>query len=130
MINGKEYTYYEATQEQRRQERQSRQSRRELEALKAIKAPPEEVQKAQAKLSKQLGDYKRFSFSAGIRPKPERYGVINTSTGPVTAKRAVAASRATRESQKKIREQAKQLEKPIFQRTYILLTLQMATRHL
>lgn len=76
MINGKEYTYYEATQEQRRQERQIRQSRRELETLKAVSASPEEIQKAQAKLSKQLGDYKQFSFSAGIRAKTERLPIF------------------------------------------------------
>lgn len=75
------HTYYEATQEQRRQERQIRQSKREYETLKAIKATPEELQRAQAKLSKQVNEYKQFSASAGIRAKTERIGVgiYNTS---------------------------------------------------
>lgn len=78
-IDGKEYSYYDATQQQRSMERGIKQTKRELEGLKAIKAPAQDIQQMTAKLSKQIKDYNRFSSAANLRAKPERYGSITAS---------------------------------------------------
>lgn len=84
-INGKEYSYYEATQEQRRMERNIRQSKRELEALKQVDGADKEIGDLTAKLSKQAQDYKAFSFAAGIRAKTERLGIVTNDSAIQTA---------------------------------------------
>lgn len=72
-IDGKEYTYYEATQEQRRQERAIRQTKRELEGLKAAgSATDKQIGDLTKKLSNQVQGYKDFSYKANIRAKTER----------------------------------------------------------
>lgn len=70
---GKEMTYYEATQEQRRQERAIRATKREIEACEVL---GEDTAQLKAKLQMQSKEYKRFSEIADLRPKPERTQVI------------------------------------------------------
>lgn len=65
-INGKEYTYYEATQEMRKQERKIRETKREIEATKALSG---DARQLRAKLSDMQGKYKAFSSAANINPR-------------------------------------------------------------
>ena len=73
-IDGKEYSYYEATQEMRKQERDIRQTKREIEAMKNL---GEDTTALQRKLSKQVQDYKGFSAKANINPRNYVLGVKN-----------------------------------------------------
>lgn len=72
IINGKEYDYYHATQKQRQMERNIRSTKREIEAQKAIGG---DTTVLNAKLKKQMSDYKKFSADVNIRPKNERLRV-------------------------------------------------------
>lgn len=72
IINGKEYNYYQATQQQRKMERDIRATKREIEAQRSISGSTTELQ---SKLRKQTADYKRFSANAGLRPKENRLRV-------------------------------------------------------
>lgn len=69
---GKEMSYYEATQEQRRQERAIRATKREIEACDVLGADTSQLK---AKLQKQNKDYREFSEHAELRPKTERMQV-------------------------------------------------------
>lgn len=71
-INGKEYTYYQTTQQQRKMERDIRATKREIEAQRAIGGSTTELQ---SKLRKQTADYKMFSADAGLKPKENRLRV-------------------------------------------------------
>lgn len=71
-VNGKEYTYYQATQKQRQMERGIRATKREIEAQRAINGDTSELQ---SKLRRQTADYKLFSAETNIRPKNERLRV-------------------------------------------------------
>ena len=72
-IDGKEYTMYEATQEQRKMERQIRELKREKQAQIDSGAPDKAVvDKLNSKLKKETADYKQFSAAAGLRAKPDR----------------------------------------------------------
>lgn len=72
-INGKEYTYYEAAQKQRRMEQNIRAIKREIEAQKAICG---DVAELQSRLRKQTADYRQFSKDAGLRAKENRLRVV------------------------------------------------------
>ncbi len=72
IVNGKEYNYYQATQQQRKMERDIRATKREIEAQRSISGSTTELQ---SKLRKQTADYKRFSADAGLRPKENRLRV-------------------------------------------------------
>lgn len=72
-VNGKEYTYYQATQQQRKMERDIRATKREIEAQRAIGG---DTKLLQSKLNKQMSDYKRFSAKAGVKPKENRLRVV------------------------------------------------------
>ena len=76
-INGKEYTYFEATQKQRYMERNIRATKREIEAQRAIGGDTAELQ---SKLRKQTVEYRRFSADAGLRAKENRLRVISGSS--------------------------------------------------
>lgn len=71
-VNGKEYTYYQATQKQRQMERQIRATKREIEAQKTLGGDTKDLRN---KLRKQTADYKKFSADVDIRPKNERLRV-------------------------------------------------------
>ncbi len=76
-VNGKEYNYYQATQQQRKMERGIRATKREIEAQKAIGGDTKELQ---AQLRRQTADYHRFSRDVGIRAKDNRLRVVSGSS--------------------------------------------------
>lgn len=73
-INGKEYTYYEATQQQRKMERNIRATKREIEAQNAIGGSTTELR---SKLRKQTAEYKSFSVDAGLKVRDNRLRVAS-----------------------------------------------------
>lgn len=76
-VNGREYTYYQATQKQRQMERNIRATKREIEAQRSIGGDTKELKR---KLRKQHNDYVTFSADVGIRPKENRLKVaVGTS---------------------------------------------------
>lgn len=77
IVNGRSYTYYQATQRQRAMERRIRATKREVEAQRAIGGSTTELQ---ASLRKQHADYYEFSKAVGIRPKDNRLVVISGSS--------------------------------------------------
>lgn len=100
-VNGKEYTYYQATQKQRQMERQIRATKREIETQKTLGGDTKDLQ---SKLRKQTADYKKFSTDVDIRPKNERLrvqaGTSNLSKTNVFVKSN--ESRARKEAAEKI----------------------------
>lgn len=73
--NGRNYTYYEATQEQRKFETEIRAIKRELIGYNAV-GDKEAFTSASIKLNQYKRAYKEFSNAAGIRQKKERHQVI------------------------------------------------------
>jgi len=77
-INGRIYTYYQATQQQRRMEREIRALKREAFAFQASGDAKKAAQaKAQARTLET--EYNDFSSAAGISPKPARLRVVTVS---------------------------------------------------
>lgn len=74
-VNGKSYTYYEATQEQRKMEREIRALKRERNALNNLLMDSAEVR---AEISRKTAEYKDFSSKVNVRPKTNRLRVIKT----------------------------------------------------
>lgn len=72
--NGKTYTYYEATQMQRKMETNIRATKREIIGYNAAN-DKEAFTNASIKLQQQKKAYKNFSNAAGIRVKNERHQV-------------------------------------------------------
>lgn len=72
--NGKEYTFYEATQEQRRMERKARELQREIEAQRAAKNY-DKLSELNALKNKNLSDYLDFSMATGLNPKLSRMNI-------------------------------------------------------
>ena len=72
--NGKTYTYYEATQEQRKMERQIRQLKREIIGHNAT-GDKEAFTEASIKLQMKKKEYDKFSSAMNIRAKKERQTV-------------------------------------------------------
>lgn len=70
-VNGRQYTYYEATQKQRAMERQIRALKREVNAGgdKAVLG---------SEIRQRTREYKAFSDACGIRPKLERLRVVGS----------------------------------------------------
>lgn len=97
-VNGKEYTYYQATQQQRKMERDIRATKREIETQKAIGGDTKELQ---AKLRKQTHDYKMFSNDVGIRPKENRLRVVSESSDLKNTKSQNRIKSAINKSQKR-----------------------------
>ena len=91
-VNGKEYTYYQATQKQRQMERQIRATKREIEAQRTLGGDTKDLQ---SKLRKQTADYKKFSADVDIRPKNERLRVqagssnLNKNSSKANGKSAI-----------------------------------------
>ncbi len=95
-VNGKEYSYYQATQEQRRREREIRAMKREANALEAA-GETDAAQELRAGIRGKTLEYRQFSKDAGIRAKDERLGVCE-GTGDIPGietlkKRAQAVSK-------------------------------------
>lgn len=76
-VNGREYTYYQATQQQRKMERGIRATKREIEAQRAIGGDTTELH---AQLRKQTSEYHIFSKDVGIRAKDNRLRVASGSS--------------------------------------------------
>lgn len=76
-IDGVKYTYYEATQEQRKRERDIRAIKRELDATNAL-GDKEGAEILAKKLGMMYKQYGTFSDKAGLRAKYERTGVYDT----------------------------------------------------
>lgn len=68
-VDGKTYTYYEATQKQRQMERSIRADKRERDALKSI---GEDTSEINARIRSKSADYHKFSNDVGIRAKDNR----------------------------------------------------------
>lgn len=73
-VDGREYTYYQATQEQRRREREIRAMKREANALEAA-GETDAAKELRAAIYGKTQEYKKFSQDVGIRAKGERLGV-------------------------------------------------------
>jgi len=71
-FNGKEYTLYEAKQQQRRMETAMRAQREKVDLLKKGGADPDEVMLAKCKYQAQLDEYTRFSQKMGLKQERER----------------------------------------------------------
>jgi hypothetical protein len=73
-LDGRTYTYYQATQEQRRREREIRALKREQAAYEAI-GLKDKAKETARKIKIRTADYKEFSNDLGIRAKTERLRV-------------------------------------------------------
>lgn len=73
-INGKTYTHYQATQQQRKMEREIRAKKREAYALRQA-GRNKEASEAKAMIKSMTAEYEEFSDAAGISPKPARLRV-------------------------------------------------------
>lgn len=71
-FKGKEYTLYEAKQQQRKMETAMRAQREKVVLLKQDGADPEDVMLAKAKYQGQLGEYARFCKRMGLQQERER----------------------------------------------------------
>lgn len=100
-VNGKTYTYYEATQKQRQMERGIRATKREIEAQRAIGGDTKELR---ARLKRQTVEYNQFSADVNIRPKNERLRVQAGSSNLGKTKTSIKAneSRARKEAAERI----------------------------
>lgn len=72
IFGGKEYTLYEAKQQQRKMETAMRAQREKVKLLEAGGADPDEVMLARAKYQGQLDEYARFSKKMGLPQERER----------------------------------------------------------
>ena len=87
VINGKKYTYYQMTQQQRKMERQIRATKREIEAKSTIGG---DVAVLKNKLRKQMEQYVSFSDKAELRPKENRLRILTgTSSMPLKTNKSV-----------------------------------------
>lgn len=75
--NGKKYSYYDATQRQRKMERDIRATKREIEAQKSIGGNTKELE---AKKRRQIKEYHQFSNAMDIRAKDNRLRVAAGSS--------------------------------------------------
>ena len=73
VIDGKEYTYYEATQKQRRMERNIRALKREINATESLGMDSKELR---SKTAQMTAEYRKFSDKAGMKPKENRLRII------------------------------------------------------
>lgn len=71
-FNGKEYTLYEAKQQQRKMETAMRAQREKVVLLKQGGAAPDDVMLARAKYQGQLNEYARFCKKMGLTEEKER----------------------------------------------------------
>lgn len=71
-FNGKEYTLYEAKQQQRKMETAMRAQREKVRLLQAGGADPDDVLIAKAKYQGQLNEYSRFCRRMGLTEERER----------------------------------------------------------
>lgn len=71
-INGRTYTYYQATQRQRAYERELRSLKREALIQENSGGDPAKISELRSKAREVSKEYNSFSKSAGLKPKPNR----------------------------------------------------------
>ena len=71
-FRGKQYTVYEAKQNQRQMETAMRAQREKVQLLKTGGADPDDVMLARAKYQGQLNEYSKFSSKMGLKEERER----------------------------------------------------------
>lgn len=76
-VNGRSYTYYQATQKQREYERKLRAAKREVVVQEQSGGKPEDIAQLKREARALSKEYNSFSNAVGIRPKPNRARVIN-----------------------------------------------------
>jgi hypothetical protein len=76
-INGKQYTYYQATQKQRYYERNLRALKREALIQENSGGDPKVISELRSKTRAISREYNSFSAAAGLKTKPNRAKVIN-----------------------------------------------------
>lgn len=76
-VNGKTYTYYQATQKQRQYERKIRAAKREVAIQEKSGGKPEDIARLKRNARALSKEYRSFSNAVGIRPKPNRTRVLN-----------------------------------------------------
>lgn len=76
-VNGKKYTYYQSTQKQRAYERDLRARKREILMLENSGGDEVEIQTLKRQLQAKSREYRSFSDTVGISPKPNRIRVLN-----------------------------------------------------
>lgn len=89
-FEGKQYTFYEATQKQRQVEASLRKVKRELIAAKG-RGDDEEYTTKAVRYRRLNEEYEAFSKAAGLRPQRERGNIADF--GPKEAREAVKASK-------------------------------------
>lgn len=82
-VNGRTYTYTQATQEQRRREREIRALKREKSAFEAA-GMKEQATNAARNIRLKTAEYKEFSEDVGIRAKTERLRVCEGTSKALT----------------------------------------------
>jgi len=81
--NGKEYSYYDATQKQRAMERNVRATKREIEAQRSLGGDTKELE---ARKRKQIAEYHKFSNTVNISPKDNRLRYVRGSSDKTKTK--------------------------------------------
>lgn len=76
-INGREYTYYQATQKQRQYERNLRALKRETLIQENSGGNPKTISELRSKARATSREYNSFSAAAGLKTKPNRAKVVN-----------------------------------------------------
>lgn len=77
IVNGREYTYYQATQKQREYERKLRALKREVLIQENSGGKPEDITQLKRQTRALSKEYTSFSNVVGIRTKPNRARVLN-----------------------------------------------------
>lgn len=80
-IDGKDYSFYEATQKQREMERSVRNMKREAAAAEAA-GNQKKADELRAKVKQTRQEYNDFSRQAGLRPKTERMKIYDDGIKP------------------------------------------------
>lgn len=80
-VDGKDYSYYDATQKQRRMERGIRDTKREIKALESLNDPNKAaaIKEAKERLNNQRQKYVEFSNKAGIEPQASKLRLYDQS---------------------------------------------------
>lgn len=97
-VNGKTYTYYQATQQQRIMERNIRATKREIEAQRAIGGNTTELE---SKLKAQKNSYYSFSSAAKLKPKDNRLRIIGGTSA--SKKKKISITRSVRQDASRVK---------------------------
>lgn len=89
-VDGKKYTYYQATQRQRAMERSIRAMKRDALAQDAM-GDKSALAAAKIRLDEKMAAYKRFSAQVNMRPRLERTQVFGYDRGAAASARSAVA---------------------------------------